>query len=96
MSKLKQLSIAVLVLALGIVFVNSYLFSSPANSCLCHGEDIAQRECENWCPLGMCMHVHRWWSACDDGCHSYWTVYCENGAMGYLHTYVECLDCGGW
>lgn len=95
MTKLKKMSIAVLVLAIGILFINHYLFSLPENSCLCFGSDQAEAECNSNCGVLGCLNVIRWWSSCDGQgyCETYWWFHCENGSQSQATTFVYCMEC---
>jgi len=96
MNKSKQIFLSVLLLALGIIVINSTLFSLPETSCSCYYQNQAATACTNYCvPLGSgCMYVQRVYSTCDGAsCFTRFKIYCEAGYFSYWDHMEYCETC---
>jgi hypothetical protein len=96
MSKSKQFVLAIVILAVGIAFVNTYLFALPQNACWCD----SRQEAEMWCGIvcilnGGCMWATPVSAICDDAgnCASVWVYFCDWGTVKGDYFLTPCWDC---
>ena len=96
MNKFKLIFAVVLVLTLGIVFLNNSLFSLPENACYCYDRIMVDMQCESECEnRDGCESIHKEGSWCEETtCVSAWINTCVDR---YFCTSIQeaysCADC---
>lgn len=98
MNNSKKIIVALVVLSIGFVFVNNFLFSLPEGSCNCFWEQEVQSACDGTCAgYGGCMYFSKFGGFCvGEMCHMSWKLQCETGSWIYYYTYHYCPGCNEW
>jgi hypothetical protein len=97
MKSLTKIMVFVLVVTIGIAFINTSL-SALRDDCYCQNDSEAEGECVNNCwdaYRADCLMVVAWDWGCEfTDCVTAWKFYCDNGARGYFYTeWHYCWDC---